>query len=99
MDDTYVINEDNSVNDSQGTLDFKVSESGKPIISIKPNGEIHWNPPGKEATIIEDSGTLGIALLDVVVALTDHNYDYSKLSPKIWENYQEFIETYKGDEN
>lgn len=66
--------------------------STKEVLRIEPNGKITWVLDGEEI-VVKDRSVLALALLDCVVKLTSMNYDYSKLDPDLYKDYQTFLKT------
>lgn len=70
--------------------------NGKEILRMEPEGRIIWFVDGKEI-VVKEKSILAIALLDMLVQMTNLPYDYSKLDPELWQQYQEFLKTEKKE--
>jgi hypothetical protein len=79
--------------DETSAIEFK-SNKDTVILKIKNNGNIVWNSPNGEV-VIADQESLGVALIGVIAAMTDHIYDYSLISEGLWQKYVKFLESRK----
>ncbi len=80
----------------KGNIILEANKGSDLIFQLRTDGVIEWFVKGKKIEV-KDKKLLCIALMDLVVQMSNFKYDYSLIDKKLYKDYLKFVYSKNSD--